>query len=188
MAPSLDRLLQNISYRHRVAIRGRALRRLGSVRHRRAHPRPLHFRLCYDGGADRRHRDPPATGGEDRRVGEHQCCAGRCLSRRRGTTIERNGKVGNAEIAFGEIRRGDVRSGAFEVNGDWAERHTGIAAARPVMLSIAGYLRRFDYATLQRLLDEGHFGLNDRYARTYSLAGIPHLLRMSQEIRDRQEL
>lgn len=71
-----------------------------------------------------------------------------------GTTVDRGGKVLDGKIVFEELRRGDVRSGGFDVNGGWvplytwhkvhaglidAERLGGILTARPVMLRMADY-------------------------------------------------
>lgn len=67
-----------------------------------------------------------------------------------GTTVEREGKTLDGKIVFEEIRRGDIRTGGFDVNGGWvplytwhkvhaglidAERLGGVTAARPVMLA-----------------------------------------------------
>ena len=124
-----------------------------------------------------------------------------------GTTVERDGKTIDGKVVFEEIRRGDVRSGGFDVNGGWvplyswhkvhaglidAERHAGVAAARPVMLGMAGYLATIleglDDATMQRLLAAEYGGLNDSYAETHALTGDPRWLRLAQRIRDRKIL
>ncbi|UZK68965.1 glycoside hydrolase family 127 protein [Sphingomonas sp. S1-29] len=124
-----------------------------------------------------------------------------------GTTVERDGKEVDGKIVFEEIRRGEVRTSGFDVNGGWvplytwhkvhaglidAERHAGIAAARPVMLGMAGYLAdildTLDDATLQRLLAAEYGGLNDSYAETHALTGNPRWLALAIRIRDTKVL
>ena len=124
-----------------------------------------------------------------------------------GTIVERDGKVLDGKVIFEELKRGEVRSGGFDVNGGWvplyvwhkvhaglidAYRWGGIAEARPVMLAMAAYLgdivERLDEAKLQLLLQAEHGGLNDSYAETYALTGDPRWLRLAERIRHRKVL
>ena len=124
-----------------------------------------------------------------------------------GTTVEREGRTVDGKVVFEELRRGEVRSGGFDVNGGWvplytwhkvhaglidAERLGGLGAARPVMLALAGYLggiiEGLDDAKLQTLLQAEHGGLNDSYAETYELTGDPRWLRLAERIRHRKVL
>lgn len=124
-----------------------------------------------------------------------------------GTTVERDGKVVDGKIIFEELRRGDVRSGGFDLNGGWvplykwhkvhaglidAHRLAGIDQALPVMLGMAGYLgtivERLDEPKLQTMLAAEHGGLNDSYAETYALTGDPRWLRLAERIRHRKVL
>lgn len=124
-----------------------------------------------------------------------------------GTTVERGGKDVDGKIVFEEIRRGEIRTGGFDINGGWvplytwhkvhaglidADRHAGIAAARPVMLGMACYLATIleglDDAQLQRLLAAEYGGLNDSYAETFALTGDPRWLKLAERIRDRRVL
>lgn len=124
-----------------------------------------------------------------------------------GTIVERGGKDVDGKIIFEELRRGEVRSGGFDVNGGWvpiyvwhkvhaglidAERLGGVTAARPVMLGMAGYLATIieglDDAKLQTLLAAEHGGLNDSYAETYALTGDPRWLRVAERIRHKKVL
>ena len=41
-----------------------------------------------------------------------------------GTTVERDGKVVDGKIVFEEIRRGDIRTGGFDINGGWVPLYT----------------------------------------------------------------
>ena len=124
-----------------------------------------------------------------------------------GTTVEREGRELDGKIVFEEIRRGEVRSGGFDVNGGWvplyvwhklhaglidAERYGGVMAARPVMLGMADYLATIleglDEPTLQRLLAAEYGGLNDSYAETYAVTGERRWLNLAERIRDRKIL
>jgi DUF1680 family protein len=124
-----------------------------------------------------------------------------------GTTVERGGKEVDGKIVFEELRRGEVRSSGFDVNGGWvplytwhkvhaglidAERLGGVSAARPVMLGMADYLAAIieglDETRLQTLLQAEHGGLNDAYAETYELTGDRRWLRLAERIRHRKVL
>jgi len=124
-----------------------------------------------------------------------------------GTIVERGGKDVDGKIIFEELRRGEVSSGGFDVNGGWvplyvwhkvhaglidAERYGGLAAARPVMLGMAGYLATIieglDDAKLQTLLAAEHGGLNESYAETHALTGDPRWLAVAERIRHRAVL
>ena len=124
-----------------------------------------------------------------------------------GTTVERDGSVVDGKIVFEEIRRGEIRTGGFDVNGGWvplytwhkvhaglidAIRHADLAPAMPVMLGMAGYLATIleglDDARMQKLLAAEHGGLNESYADTYALTGNPRWLRLAERIRHRAVL
>lgn len=120
-----------------------------------------------------------------------------------GTTVEREGEVLDGKIVFEELRRGDVRSGGFDVNGGWVplyswhKVHAGlldawkladIGAARPVMLGVADYLgtilEGLDHEQMQTLLRAEYGGLNEAYAETFALTGDRRWLALAQRIRD----
>ena len=124
-----------------------------------------------------------------------------------GTTVERDGRPVDGKIVFEELRRGEVRSGGFDVNGGWvplyvwhkvhaglidAYRLADIPDALPVMLPMAGYLadivEGLDDAKLQLLLAAEHGGLNDSYAETHALTGDPRWLSVAERIRHRRVL
>lgn len=124
-----------------------------------------------------------------------------------GTTVERDGKVVDGKIVFEEIRRGEIRTSGFDINGGWVPLYTWhkvhaglidawrlgkIEAARPVMLAMAGYLAKIleglHDAAMQKLLAAEHGGLNDSYAETYALTGDPRWLRVAGHIRHRAVL
>jgi DUF1680 family protein len=118
-----------------------------------------------------------------------------------GTTVERDGKVIDGKIVFEEIRKGDIRTGGFDINGGWVPLYTwhkvhaglidavrfgDVTEAMPVMLAMAGYLgtilEGLDDAQMQKLLAAEHGGLNDSYAETYALTGNPRWRRLAERI------
>ena len=120
----------------------------------------------------------------------------------RGTLVIRDGK-----IVFEEIRRGDIRTGGFDINGGWVPLYTwhkvhaglidavrlgDVAEAMPVMLAMAGYLgtilEGLDDTQMQKLLAAEHGGLNDSYAETYALTGNPRWRRLAERIYHRKVL
>ena len=124
-----------------------------------------------------------------------------------GTTVERDGEILDGKIVFEEVRRGEIRSGGFDLNGGWVplytwhkihaglidvHRLTNHATALPIMLGIADYLgtilEGLDETQLQRVLDAEHGGLNEAYADTYALTGDPRWLRLARRIYHRAVL
>ena len=124
-----------------------------------------------------------------------------------GTTVERDGKVIDGKIVFEEIRKGDIRTSGFDINGGWVPIYTwhkvhaglidavrlgDLAEAMPVMLGMAGYLgtilEGLDDAQMQKLLAAEHGGLNDSYAETYALTGNPRWRRLAERIYHRKVL
>lgn len=118
-----------------------------------------------------------------------------------GTTVDRDGKPVDGKIVFEELRRGDIRTGGFDVNGGWVPLYTwhkvhaglidavrlgDVDAAMPVMLGMAGYLatilEELSDEQLQKLLNAEHGGLNDSYAETYALTGNPRWRRVAERI------
>lgn len=124
-----------------------------------------------------------------------------------GTTVERDGKTVDGKIVFEELRRGEIRTGGFDVNGGWVPLYTwhkvhaglidavriaGVREAVPVMLAMAGYLgtilETLDEAQLQKLLNAEHGGLNESYADTYGMTGDVRWLKLAERIRHRRVL
>ncbi|MBO9623829.1 MAG: glycoside hydrolase family 127 protein [Sphingomonas sp.] len=118
-----------------------------------------------------------------------------------GTTVERDGKTVDGKIVFEEIRKGDIRTSGFDINGGWVPLYTWhkvhaglidavrlaeVPEAMPVMLGMAGYLATIleglDEAQMQKLLAAEHGGLNDSYAETYALTGNPRWRRVAERI------
>ena len=124
-----------------------------------------------------------------------------------GTTVDRDGKTVDGKIVFEEVRRGDIRTGGFDLNGGWvplytwhkvhaglldAHRLAGNRRALPITLGLAGYLagvlEPLSEAQMQQVLRAEHGGLNEAYADTYALTGDPRWLRMAEKIRHRAVL
>lgn len=124
-----------------------------------------------------------------------------------GTTVERDGRTVDGKIVFEEIRRGDIRTGGFDLNGGWVPLYTwhkvhaglldahllaGNPRALPVALGLASYLagvlEPLTDAQMQQVLRAEHGGLNDAYAETHAITGDPRWLRMAQKIRHKAVL
>ncbi|TDN82308.1 glycoside hydrolase family 127 protein [Stakelama pacifica] len=124
-----------------------------------------------------------------------------------GTTVERDGKEVDGKIVYEEIRRGDIRTGGFDVNGGWVPLYTWhkvqaglidavriakVDAAMPVLIGMAGYLgtilEGLSEAQMQTLLKAEYGGLNEAYAETYALTGNPRWLRIAEKIYDHRVL
>lgn len=124
-----------------------------------------------------------------------------------GTTVERDGKTVDGKIVFEEVRRGEIRTQGFDLNGGWvplytwhkvhaglldAHRLAGNPRALPIALGLsaylAGVLEPLDDAQMQQVLRAEHGGLNDSYAETHALTGDPRWLRMAKKIRHKAVL
>ncbi|WP_404339582.1 beta-L-arabinofuranosidase domain-containing protein [Sphingomonas sp. MMS12-HWE2-04] len=119
-----------------------------------------------------------------------------------GTTILRDGKIVDGKIVFEEVRRGDIRTQGFDLNGGWVpvytwhKVHAGLvdavrladnAHALPVLLGVADYFGRIveglGDAQIQQMLRAEHGGINEAYADTYALTGDPQWLRIAEKLR-----
>ena len=124
-----------------------------------------------------------------------------------GTTVESDGRTVDGRIVFEELRRGDIRSNGFDLNGGWVplytwhKVHAGLLDAHrlarnpramPVMLALATYLagvlEPLTDEQMQRVLAAEHGGLNESYAETYALTGDPRWLRLAERIRHKAVL
>jgi uncharacterized protein len=124
-----------------------------------------------------------------------------------GTTVERGGAIVDGKIVFEEIRRGDIRSNGFDLNGGWvplytwhkvhqglldAHAHCGDAQALTVATGLSDYLigvfAGLDDAQMQRILAAEHGGLNETYAEMFARTGDARYLAMAERIRHRAVL
>lgn len=124
-----------------------------------------------------------------------------------GTTVERDGETVDGKIVFEELRRGDIRSSGFDLNGGWvplytwhkihaglidAHRLAGNRRAMSILLGVAGYmggvLDALNNEQMQRVLAAEHGGLNESYADTYVLTGNRRWLKLAERIHHRAVL
>ncbi|WP_162199412.1 glycoside hydrolase family 127 protein [Aurantiacibacter luteus] len=124
-----------------------------------------------------------------------------------GTTVERDGEIVDGKIVFEEVRRGDIRSGGFDLNGGWVplytwhKIHAGLIdayrlarrqSAMPILLGMSTYLAEvlepLDDEQMQRVLHAEHGGLNESYADTFALTGNRRWLRLARRIYHRAVL
>ncbi|MEH3101723.1 glycoside hydrolase family 127 protein [Sphingomonas adhaesiva] len=124
-----------------------------------------------------------------------------------GTTVERGGRTVDGKIVFEEVRRGDIRTGGFDLNGGWvplytwhkvqagltdAHRLAGNPRALPVLLAMAGYLagvlEPLTDAQMQQVLRAEHGGLNESFADLHAITGAPRWLRLAEKIRHKAVL
>jgi len=118
-----------------------------------------------------------------------------------GTTVERDGKIVDGKVVFEEVRRGEISSHGFDLNGGWVPLYTwhkvhaglidairlaGNPRAMPIMLGLAGYLadvlEPLTDLQIQQVLAAEHGGLNETYADTYALTGDERWLRIARRI------
>ncbi|MBB4659689.1 glycoside hydrolase family 127 protein [Parvularcula dongshanensis] len=124
-----------------------------------------------------------------------------------GTTAERDDEIVDGKVIFEEIRRGDIRTSGFDINGGWVPLYTwdkvqtglidayrlaGEEAAMPVLIGMAGYLAdvldQLDDEQMQTLLAAEHGGLNGAYAELYALTGEKRWLALAERLRHRAVL
>ncbi|MDJ0276447.1 glycoside hydrolase family 127 protein [Sphingomonas sp. 2R-10] len=124
-----------------------------------------------------------------------------------GTTVERDGKTVDGKIVFEEVRRGDIRTMGFDLNGGWVPLYTwhkvqaGLTDAHllarnpramPVLLAmatyLAGVLEPLTDAQMQQVLRAEHGGLNESFAELHAITGNPRWLRLAEKIRHKAVL
>ena len=124
-----------------------------------------------------------------------------------GTTVERGGKIVDGKIVFEEVRRGEIRTGGFDLNGGWVPVYTwhkvhaglvdahnlaGNGRALPILLGLADYLGRIveglSDEQVQLLLRAEHGGINHAYADTYAITGDARWLRIAGTLRHKAVL
>lgn len=124
-----------------------------------------------------------------------------------GTTVERGGKEVDGKVVFEEVRRGDIRSGGFDLNEGWVplytwhkvhaglldvHEHMGDAQALKIAVGTCEYLGGvFDALSeeqMQKVLAAEHGGLNETFAETYVRTGEKRWLAIAERIRHRRVL
>lgn len=119
------------------------------------------------------------------------------------TMVERGGQLSDGKVVFEEVRRGEINSKGFDLNGGWVPLYTwhkvqagltdayllaGVADAFPVLLAMATYLATIleglDDEQMQRVLVAEYGGVNESYAELYAITGNVRWLRLARRIRD----
>nr|WP_232834197.1 MULTISPECIES: glycoside hydrolase family 127 protein [unclassified Sphingomonas] len=119
----------------------------------------------------------------------------------------KDGTIVDGEEIFGEVMKGDIRSGGFDLNGSWSPLYTvhkvfaglldvhagwGNAAALRVAEGLAGYFARVFAALsseqVQTVLGCEYGGLNESYAELYARTRDPRWLGMATLLYDNRVL
>jgi hypothetical protein len=123
------------------------------------------------------------------------------FKRKRGDIVE------DGKLALEEVKRGDIRSAGFDLNGSWvpfytwhklyaglldADRFIGSRKAIPIAERLGGYIEGvfagLTDAQVQSVLDCEHGGLNESFAELYARTGNRRWLALSQKIYHRKIL
>lgn len=121
-----------------------------------------------------------------------------------GTTVDRGGKTIDGKIVYEELRRGEINSTGFALNGGWvplyayhkvfagaldAHRHAEIADGLRVALGLGDYLgrilERLDDTRVQDILRTEHGGLSESYAELHARTRDRRWLRLAERMRHR---
>lgn len=124
-----------------------------------------------------------------------------------GTTVPRDGRNVDGKIIFEEVRRGEIRSLGWDLNGGWvpiyawhkvqagvldAYRLAGNPRALPIALGMAGYLGgiidQLSDEQVQSVLNTEHGGINEVFAETYALTGDRRWLSIAEKLRHKAVL
>ncbi|MFN3808426.1 beta-L-arabinofuranosidase domain-containing protein, partial [Asticcacaulis sp.] len=104
-----------------------------------------------------------------------------------GTTVGRNGQEVDGKVVYEELRRGDIRTAGFDLNGGWvplytyhkvmagtldAHQHAGLDDGLTVATGLGDYLgtilEGLSDAQIQEILRAEHGGLTESYAELYA--------------------
>ncbi|CAM3243797.1 glycoside hydrolase family 127 protein [Asticcacaulis taihuensis] len=124
-----------------------------------------------------------------------------------GTNVDRDGKTVDGKVIFEEIRRGDIRTQGFDLNGGWvpiytyhkvlagtldAHHYCNDPASLEVALGLADYFGRIieglTDAQVQEILRAEHGGINECFAELYARTGNRRWLTLAERIRHRAVL
>ncbi|MBI1683785.1 beta-L-arabinofuranosidase domain-containing protein [Caulobacter hibisci] len=119
----------------------------------------------------------------------------------------KDGTVVDGEEIFGEVMKGDIRSGGFDLNGSWSPLYTvhklfaglldvngawGNPQALQVVTGLGAYFEKvfaaLDDAQMQTLLGCEYGGLNESYAELYARTKDARWLVVAERIYDRKVL
>lgn len=124
-----------------------------------------------------------------------------------GTMVDRDGKQVDGKVVFEEVRRGDIRTQGFDLNGGWvpiytwhkvqaglidAHRFAGNPKALPILLGMADYLATIveglSDEQIQTMLRAEHGGINEAFAETYAITGDRRWLNVAEKLRHKAVL
>ena len=119
-----------------------------------------------------------------------------------GTTVWRDGKDVDGKVIYEEVRRGEIRTVSWDLNGGWApiyawhkvqagvidaHRLAGNPRALPIALGMADYLgtivEQLSDEQVQSVLVTEHGGINEAFAETYALTANPRWLAIAEKLR-----
>jgi DUF1680 family protein len=118
-----------------------------------------------------------------------------------GTTVERDGRTVDGKIVYEELRKGDIRTSGFDLNGGWvplysyhkvfagaldAHRLTNDPEALTVALGLGDYLGRIleglSDDQVQEILRAEHGGMIECYAELHARTGGQRWLTLSRRL------
>jgi hypothetical protein len=124
-----------------------------------------------------------------------------------GFTRKRDDVIEDGKVIFAELKRGDIRSMGFDLNGCWvpfynwhklyaglfdAQAYCGNAKALPVAMALGGYIdgvfAALNDAQVQQVLDCEHGGINESFAELYARTNDARWLRLAERLRHRKVL
>lgn len=124
-----------------------------------------------------------------------------------GFTRKRGDVVEDGKLLFAELKRGDIRSMGFDLNGCWvpfynwhklfaglfdAQELCGNARALPVAVGLGTYIDDVFAALsdeqVQQVLDCEHGGINESFAELHARTKDPRWLRLAERLRHRKVL
>ena len=119
----------------------------------------------------------------------------------------KDGTIVDGEEIFGEVRRGEIHSGGFDLNGSWSPLYTvhklfaglldvnaawGNIEALKVVVGLAGYFAQvfepLSDGQMQQMLGCEYGGLNESFAELYARTGNTRWLNIANRLYDRRVL
>ncbi|WP_421738924.1 beta-L-arabinofuranosidase domain-containing protein [Caulobacter sp.] len=118
-----------------------------------------------------------------------------------GTTVDRDGRTVDGKLVYEELRRGEIRTSGFDLNGGWvplysyhkvfagaldAHRLTGDSEALTVAVGLGDYLggilERLTDEQIQQILRAEHGGLIECYAELHARTGQARWLTLARRV------
>ena len=124
-----------------------------------------------------------------------------------GFTRKKGDVVENGRVIFDEIKRGEIRSAGFDLNGCWvpfynwhklfsglfeAQTHCGNEAALKIAVNLAGFIdgvfAKLNDDQVQKMLNCEHGGINESMAELYARTNDKRWLALAERIRHHRTL